>query len=77
METRRALARHVGSRDMNKIPQDVLKKIESFCEIHNKTLNKELADTKSKLNETQKNIGKCSLISKPDPIRLYLLFLCT
>lgn len=54
METSRTLTKVLGKRDIDKIPADVLKKLEKYCE----TNNEQFIQTKVLYNTTQKNIGK-------------------
>lgn len=54
MDTSRTLTKVLGKRDIDKIPADVLKKLEKYCE----TNNEQFIQTKVLYNTTQKNIGK-------------------
>ncbi|KAJ6645852.1 Nucleoprotein TPR [Pseudolycoriella hygida] len=54
MDTSRTLTKVLGKRDIDKIPSDVLKKLEKYCE----TNNEQLVQIKVLYNTTQKNIEK-------------------
>lgn len=58
MDTSRTLTKVLGKRDIDKIPADVLKKLEKYCENN----NEQFIQTKVLYNTTQKNIGKKPLI---------------
>lgn len=54
MDTSRTLTKVLGKRDTDKIPPDVLKKLEKYFE----TNNEQFTTTKVLYNTTQKNIGE-------------------
>lgn len=58
MDTSRTLTKVLGKRDMDKIPADVLKKLEKYFE----TNNEQFTTTKVLYNTAQKNIGKYFII---------------